>query len=85
MSRTANTALATVIFRQRADGLEGAPEAVRRLARGTEGQALRLEVGILDGQLENAVVKRQIFCKVLGKFFQEPTIGRISEVAEMRP
>ena len=48
---------------RRCHGLEGIAERVGCLLSGAEGESLRLEVGVLDGQVEDVAVERSILRK----------------------
>ena len=60
------------------------PEGVGRFLRRTERQSLRLEVGVLDGQIEDATVERAILVESAAEFVQQPQLVGVAEVLKDR-
>ena len=56
---------------KRCHGLEGIAERVGCLLSGAEGEPLRLEVGVFDGQIEDVAVERSILRKAGPKLLEQ--------------
>src|SRR6185436_11257324 len=60
--------------------LEGLPEVVRGIPRGTKGKTLRLDVGVLDGEREHLGIQRPVSAETCLERLQIPDLIAIGEV-----
>ena len=66
----------------RGEGRERIAERVGRLPGGTERKALRFQVGVFDGQFENAVIELLVFGEMVFEFLQGLDLGGIAETSK---
>ena len=64
--------------------MQGVAESVGRLAHGAEREALRLEVGVLDREVEHVVVELAVGGKVVGEIVQRVQLGGVAEALQPR-
>src|SRR5262245_37137685 len=71
--------------RGRHHSVERRLERIGRLTCRAEREALRLEVGVLDGQVEHAAIERAILGKALVELVEQTELVRVLKRCEQRP